>query len=98
MKNLNLLTQTIASLCGVAVVSTALAADHPRDPGLNARQRAQHQRVQQGVRSGELIQDETKSLRGEEKGLREEERAYKADGKLTPAERKDLHQDANQIS
>ena len=98
MKELKLIMKTFASLCGVAIVSTALAADRPHDPGVNARQHAQHQRTQQGVRSGELTHDEAKSLRQEEKTLREEEHAYKADGKLTPAERKDLHQDANQIS
>ena len=98
MKHLKLLTKTVATLCGMAIVSTIPAADRPHDPGVNARQHAQSERTQQGVRSGELTRDEAKSLHQEEKSLREEERAYKSDGKLTPAERKDLHQDANQIS
>ena len=98
MKHLKLLTKAIATLCEMAVVSTTLAADRSHDPKVNARQRAQHERTQQGVRSGELTRNEAKSLQQEEKSLREEERAYKSDGKLTSAERKDLHQDANQIS
>jgi len=98
MKHLKLLTKAIATLCGMAIVSTTLAAGRPHDPSVNARQRAQHDRTQQGVRSGELTRDETKTLHQEEKSLREEERAYKSDGKLTTAERKDLHQDANQVS
>ena len=98
MKKIKLLTKAIATLCGMAVVSTTLAADRSHDPKVNVRQRAQHERTQQGVRSGELTRDEAKSLHQDEKALREEERAYKSDGKLTSAERKDLHQDANQIS
>ena len=98
MKNCNRITNTLAALCGVAMVSTALAAERPHDPGVNARQHAQQGRIQQGVRSGELTPDETKSLKEETKALRQEERAYKSDGKLSVAERKDLHQDANKLS
>lgn len=98
MKKLKLLARTFAALCGAAIVSTTFAAEEPHDPGVNARQRAEHKRVQQGVRSGELTHSEAQNIRQDEKALRTEERAYKADGKLTPAERKDLHQDANQIS
>jgi hypothetical protein len=98
MKHLKSLTKTVATLCGMAIVTTTFAADRPHSPGINARQRTQHSRIQQGTRSGSLTHQETKSLRQDEKALREQERAYKADGKLTPAERKDLHQDANQLS
>jgi CRISPR/Cas system-associated endoribonuclease Cas2 len=98
MKNRSCIIKSVLSLCGMALVSSTLAADRPQDPGVNARQRTQHNRVQQGVRSGELTAGEAKSLKQEEKVLRQEERAYKSDGKLTVAERKDLHQDANQLS
>lgn len=70
----------------------------PRDPAVNARQATQHDRIKQGVRSGELTRDEAKQLAQEQRAIRTEERAYKADGVLTPAERKDLHQDLNQAS
>jgi len=98
MKNRNCLANTLAALCSVTLVSTALAADRPQDPGVNAQQRAQQGRVQQGVRSGELTPAEAKALKEKDKTLRQEERAYKSDGKLTVAERKDLHQDANKLS
>jgi lactam utilization protein B len=98
MRNSTLLTKTFATFCGMAIVSTAFAADRPHSPGLNARQGAQHSRIRQGAHSGALTPAEAKSLRQDEKALREEERVYQADGKLTPAERKDLHRDANQIS
>ena len=51
------LVLTIAGILGVASLSHAEAG--VRDPGVNARQLNQRQRVQQGVRSGELTRRET---------------------------------------
>ncbi len=69
-----------------------------RDPGVNARQGFQRERIGQGVRSGELTKSETKELAAEQRAIRKEEREYKSDGKLTREERKDLHQDLNAAS
>jgi hypothetical protein len=78
------------------------AQDRPpaavRDPGVNARQHNQHDRIVQGVRSGSLTKDEAKGLRDEKRSIRQEERQYKSDGALTRDERKDLHQDLNAAS
>jgi hypothetical protein len=80
----------------MAVTSAAVAAE--RDPGVNRRQADQHARIQQGVRSGQLTHQEAKSLRSEQRSIRQEERKDKADGKMTAAERKDLHKDQKQAS
>jgi hypothetical protein len=69
-----------------------------RDPGVNARQRNQHDRIAQGVRSGSLTKDEAKGLRDEQRTIRQEERQYKSDGMLTREERKDLRQDLDVAS
>jgi hypothetical protein len=69
-----------------------------RDPGVNQRQYNQHDRIAQGVRSGELTKDEAKGLRAEQRSIRQEERQYKSDGILARDERKDLHQDLNASS
>jgi polyhydroxyalkanoate synthesis regulator phasin len=69
-----------------------------RDPGVNARQHVQRDRIGQGVRSGELTKQETKELAAEQRAIRKEEREYQSDGKLTKEERKDLHQDLNAAS
>ena len=69
-----------------------------RDPGVNDRQHNQHDRIAQGVRSGELTKDEAKGLRAEQRSIRQDERSYKSDGMLTKDERKDLHQDLNASS
>lgn len=86
----------IASIMSVTSLSHAEAGD--RDPGVNARQQNQRQRIQQGVRSGELTRRETGALAREQRDVRQLERAYKSDGKLTRAERVDLHQEQNQAS
>lgn len=65
---------------------------------MNARQHNQHDRIAQGVRSGELTRDEANVLRTRERSIRQEERQYKSDGILTRDERKDLHQDLNAAS
>ena len=69
-----------------------------RDPGVNQRQHNQHDRIAQGVRSGELTKGEAKGLRAEQRSIRQEERQHKSDGILTKAERTDLHQDLNASS
>ena len=86
----------VAGVLGVAGLSQAEAGT--RDPRVNSRQQNQHQRVKQGVRSGELTRRETGALAREQRDIRQLERAYKSDGELTRAERVDLHQEQNQAS
>ena len=69
-----------------------------RDPGVNQRQANQTGRIVQGVKSGELTNDEAQELRTERRDIRELEHTYKADGSLTRDERQDLHQQLNQQS
>ena len=79
-----------------ALATPAIAGT--RDPRVNARQHNQHQRIAQGVKSGELTHAEAKDLRGDQKDIRQEERAFNSDGKLTKNERQELHQDQNAAS
>ncbi len=59
------------------------------------RARVQHQRIKEGVRSGELTRTEAVNLRTDQKEIRQEARA---DGVVTPAERKEVRQDQRQES
>lgn len=68
------------------------------DPGVNKRQRNQRRRIAQGIRSGSLTKDELHTLMQGERQLAKLEHEYKSDGVLTVAERKDLHQELNQLS
>ncbi|HEY4366319.1 MAG TPA: hypothetical protein VGN07_03735 [Steroidobacteraceae bacterium] len=89
----------IAVLAALLCSLTAVQAEAgTRDPGVNARQHNQHARIRQGVRSGELTRHEARHVAGEQRDVRQLERAYKSDGKLTGAERKDLHHEQNQAS
>ena len=95
-KNRVSLALLVAGVLGVAGLSQADAGT--RDPRVNARQQNQHQRVKQGVQSGELTRRETGALAREQRDIRQLERAYKSDGTLTRSERVDLHQEQNQAS
>lgn len=86
-------------LAGMATLwLSAPAQARPHDPGVNARQHHQQQRIGQGVRSGELTRGETRRLEREQRHIRQEERQYKSDGVLTRAERADLRHDQNVAS
>jgi hypothetical protein len=86
----------VTGVLGVAGLSQAEAG--VRDRGVNHRQQNQHQRIKQGVRSGELTRRETGALAREQRDIRQLERDYKSDGQLTRAERVDLHHEQNQAS
>jgi hypothetical protein len=94
-------TMTLALVTGM-MFATAAASTYAeagtRDPRVNARQHNQHDRIRQGVRSGELTRHETRTLVGEQRDVRQLERAYKSDGVLTGAERRDLHHEQNEAS
>lgn len=91
----------LAVATGLVLAVGSLAAQAEpgvRDPRVNARQHHQAHRIGQGVRSGELTRHEARGLAGEQRDIRQLERAYKSDGKLTGAERRDLHHEQNQAS
>jgi hypothetical protein len=86
-------------LAGMATLwMSASAQASPQDPGVDARQHHQQQRIAQGVRSGELTAAETRRLEREKRHIRREERRYMADGQLSRAERADLQHDLNRSS
>ena len=55
-------------------------------------------RVRQGVKSGELTKKETARLAVEGAKVKQERKDVKADGTVTPAERKGLRQDKKKLS
>ncbi|MGH8179239.1 MAG: hypothetical protein ACREV5_23530 [Steroidobacter sp.] len=88
----------LASMITLTSVSYADAPRRTRDPGVNARQHQQRDRIQQGVKSGELTGREAGRLAREQRELRQLEREYKSDGATTGVERRDLHQEQNEAS
>ena len=95
MKSIVMAAVAAAVMSGFAAPGFAAGT---RDPGVNARQANQRERIQQGVKSGELTRRETRKVAEEQRDVRQLERAYKSDGTLTAAERADLHHEQNQAS
>lgn len=74
------------------------AHPHPRRNQVARREHRQHDRIKQGVKSGELTKEEAKGLRSEQKEIREERREMMKDGHLSKEEHKELNQDLNKAS
>ena len=89
---------TLLSAAVFGISLSAFADRGTRDPGVNARQQHQTDRIKQGVRSGELTRNEAHELREDRRDIKQLEKAYKSDGTLTGAERRDLHHELNQNS
>jgi hypothetical protein len=58
----------------------------------------QHQRIKQGVHSGELTRPEARNLREDQKNLREDRKIAKSDGKITRNERKEIRKEQKKES
>lgn len=99
MKHSTVITMVALTLMmGAAAADSRSAQRTVRDPGINQRQHVQRDRIQQGVRSGELTRHETRQLAQGQRDIRQLERAYKSDGVLSGVERRDLHHEQNQAS
>jgi Ni/Co efflux regulator RcnB len=94
MNKLLLSIMTVAMTATLAISAMAGTRDHR----VNQRQHNQHERIGQGVKSGELTKDEAKDLRTDQKSIRQEEQQFKSDGTMTKDERQELHQDQNAAS
>lgn len=90
-----IILSSLSTILMLSAVPAFAGPDGTRDPGVNARQFNQQQRIGQGVRSGELTPRETMRLERQQAYIRGEERRYKSDGVLTRAERADLQHDLN---
>jgi len=82
----------------VGFLTTGLAFAQTATPGIARRQAEQQARINQGVRSGELTPEEARGLRTEQKLVRITKRAMKADGVVTPRERRVLNRQLNRTS
>ncbi len=91
-------TLSAVLLVGVTLTQSACASHRPYRANINARQYEQHERINEGVRSGQLSREEAQTLRGEQRAINREERYYRADGVLTPAERRELQRELDEAS
>ena len=87
-------------LLAVALTSVFAGPTFAQDntPVANQRQQNQRKRIRQGVRSGELTKQETRSILKDQQEVREEKREARADGVVTREERREIQQEQNQAS
>ncbi|CDM66861.1 hypothetical protein [Pyrinomonas methylaliphatogenes] len=89
----------LVGLCA-AFGSTSLAQSRSnRHIGINAREQRQKERIEQGIRSGELTRRETARLFAEQAAIRADEaRARRSGGELTWRERLRLERELDRAS
>jgi DNA-binding transcriptional regulator of glucitol operon len=91
MKKVVFLFAIIAFLGTVTFAQTQTAQ-------VNKTQKRQAERIKQGAKSGELTKKETKVLVNEQKNIQKEKKMAKADGIVTPAEKKVIKKDQAKAS
>jgi cellobiose-specific phosphotransferase system component IIB len=80
------------------LISTSVMAQSIKTPIIEKKQNNQINRIEQGVKSGELTKHETKVLLKQEAKLQQHKKMAKADGVITKKERAILNKEANKLS
>ncbi len=75
-----------------------VAAQNVNDPGIQEREVKQQERIQQGIKSGQLTPGEATRLENQQSRIKATEDRMKADGNLTPKERAKLTRKQNRAS
>lgn len=81
-----------------SLFTAQIASAQTRTPVINERQEHQQHRIKQGVRSGELTRHETRNLERREGRIQRDKRIAKADGRVTPMERRHIRHEENRTS
>lgn len=89
-------------LLGAGAVSVLIAsaafAGPTDDPGIQKREQNQQQRIDQGVKSGQLTPREAGKLEAQQAKIKQDEERMKSDGNLTKQERRKLTREQNRAS
>ncbi len=87
-------------LTGSLALGLALTAAAPGGDAATSdeRQERQQDRIEQGIKSGELTKREAARLERQEAKIAAEEKAFRSDGKLSVRERAKLQRDLNKTS
>lgn len=83
---------TLSKLLGAILVTafTLPAFAQTATPNINQTGRSQENRIINGLRSGELTVAEARQLQARENGIEAQKQSAKADGVVTPMERRDI--------
>ena len=80
----------LVTLLLLSLTLAGAASAQTKTPRVDRRQAHQHERIRQGVRSGELTPRQARFLRRGQAQIRRMEARFKADGRITRAERRQL--------
>ena len=86
---------TAAVVAGLALPAFAQTSSTPR---IDQRQQNQQQRIDQGVKSGQLTRKEAERLQKEQARIQKMENKAMADGKMSPKERAKIEKAQNRAS
>lgn len=92
-----MVTAAALALTATAASAGTWGASHPRRHEVNSRLENQNDRINAGVRDGQLTHAEAHSLRSDDRALRTEERtmARNDGGHITKADQRALNQQEN---
>lgn len=91
-------TKTILGISAATVLMTGALYAGTDDPRIQKREENQQQRIDQGVKSGELSPAEAGRLERQQTKIKQNEARMKSDGKLTKKERRKLTREQNRAS
>ncbi|HVW96064.1 MAG TPA: hypothetical protein VHA56_08855 [Mucilaginibacter sp.] len=80
----------------IAITSIASAQSHT--PVIRHRNHVQERRINHGVRNGSLTRTEARHMRARERKIDHDRRLARADGRISPAERRHLRREENRSS
>jgi len=83
---------------GMVLGMSTIGLAGPRTPRINRRQENQQDRIQQGIRSGELTRREAGRLESLEGRIQANKLIDKSDGHVSPRERAQLNRELNRAS
>jgi hypothetical protein len=88
----------VSCLFATVFVLGSAAVTFAGQRGINPREHREQQRINQGIRSGELTRREARRLEAGLARIRVDERFARSDGNLTPRERARLQRELNHES
>jgi hypothetical protein len=89
---------TVLALAFMISAGIVKVSAQDKTPVVDQREKNQQQRIEQGVKSGELTPGETRRLEAQQGRIKADEMTAKSDGKVTPAERRKLKRELNRAS
>lgn len=98
MRRVIFLKVLVVVVCFIGITMTSALGASPPAPGIQERLVEQHKRIEEGINSRKLTQDEAKVLRDNLNYIQQEEKRLAAVGKLTYEERVKLHKMLDQNS